>query len=77
MEKFQNSINKKKKCVCGEKMTNIRYVCSLVGLCVPNIFVESTKLQRGATPPSLMVLFFLYMSEKGGSYKVAAHIIQV
>merc|ERR1712130_21190 len=34
-------------------------MCSSVGLCVPNIFVESTKLQCGATPPSLMVLLLL------------------
>ena len=32
-------------------------MCLLVGLCVPYIFVDPTKLHRGATPPSLMVLF--------------------
>ena len=28
-----------------------------MGLCVPYIFMDPTKLHRGATPPSLMVLF--------------------
>ena len=46
-------------------------MCSLVGLCVPYIFVDPTKLHRGATPPSLMVLLFVKQSKEFTNEKIA------
>ena len=42
---------------------------SLVGLCVPYIFVDPTKLHRGATPLSLMVL----LAPQSGAHTIAPH----
>ena len=52
--------------ICGS-------MCSLVGLCVHNIFVEPTKLQCGATPPSLMVIFSYFSLSKKNFFGGSSH----